>query len=58
MKDDILKGLFYLQEAPLPWSENLTKRIKENLLPKLVGYTQATEEPEEDVVDSATKIFG
>jgi hypothetical protein len=59
MKDDLLKGLYYLQDLPIDkFSEELLERFKKNLLPRIIGYVQSTKEPDPDVYETAKQIFG
>lgn len=54
-----MKGLFFLQGLEIEkYNLEVLTRFKSNFLPKLIGYIQATEEPEKDIVESATEIFG
>ena len=59
MKDDLLKGLFYLQDLSVDkYSEEVLTRFKDNLLPNLIAYIKSAENPSQEVFDSAKEIFG
>lgn len=59
MKDDLLKGLFFLQDLPVEkYNEEVLTRFKNNLLPNLIAYIKSAENPSQEIFDSAKEIFG
>ena len=59
MKDDIMKGLYFLQGLPTEkYNEELVTRFKNNLLPKIIAYMQSAEEPQQEIFEAAKEIFG